>query len=182
MIKALFFDLDGTLLNSDRKISSTTRAILERCRRNGIKLYISTARPPLLGKMLSWDDDILSLFDGGAYYNGGCIIVGGHKTYTPISDNLVQEVIRHTCKYDKLNIALQLENEGHAFRFPLKPESYQRWGMSEDKILTLSQAKDLNIVKIVVHYSDLIDSTEMLDKSLIDILWKNYASAQRSFI
>ena len=172
MIKALFFDLDGTLLNSSKEMSPATKSTLERCKENDIKLYIVTARPPLLGKMLSWDDSILSLFDGGAYYNGGCVVSGGHKAYTPIPDDIVQETIKHVYKYDTLNIALQLENEGHAFRFPLKPESYQRWGISEDKALTLSQTEGLSTIKIVVYYSDLIDSTELLGKNLIEDLKK----------
>ncbi|MDR2182576.1 MAG: HAD family hydrolase [Clostridiales bacterium] len=172
MIKALFFDLDGTLLDSARKISPITRATLERCKKDGIKLYIATARPPLLGKMLLWDDGTLSLFDGGVYYNGGCVILGGHKTYTYISGDVVQKIIRLACQYDALNIALQLEDENHAFRFPLQPESHQRWGVSEDKILTLDRAKGLRAVKILVFYSDLINSVDPLDKKLIEDLEK----------
>ena len=167
MIKALFFDLDGTLLNSNREMSPTTRQTLEKCKTAGIKLYIATARPPLLDKMLSWDDKTLSLFDGGVYYNGGCVILGNQKTYSPIARDIVREVISHACRYDALNIALQLENEGHAFRFPLQPESYQRWGLSADAALTLGQTDGLHTIKIVIYYSDLIDSIDFIDKKLV---------------
>ena len=36
-IKALFFDLDGTLLTSKKEISPKTRATLEKCKSNNIK-------------------------------------------------------------------------------------------------------------------------------------------------
>lgn len=81
MIKALFLDLDGTLLNSERIISRQTRLTLEKCKESGIKLFIATARPPLLDRMLLWDENTLSLFDGGAYYNGGCIEIEEQKDY-----------------------------------------------------------------------------------------------------
>ena len=119
MIKALFFDLDGTLLNTKKGISNRTKNVLERCRENNIKLFIATARPPLLGKMLSWDDDTLSLFDGGSYYNGGCVMLDNQKSYIPISAGFVQKSINLVYQYNALNIALQLENEKHAFRLSL---------------------------------------------------------------
>jgi len=167
VIKALFFDLDGTLLNSNKQISPVTRQTLERCKQNGIKLYIATARPPLLGKMLSWDDATLSLFDGGVYYNGGCVVLDSHKAYFPVSDDIVQEAIMHVLQHSALNIALQLENDKHAFRFPLKESSYQPWGISASEALTLAQATNLRAVKLIIFHSDLIDSTTLIDDSLV---------------
>jgi len=45
-IRAMVFDLDRTLLRSDKTISSYTKAVLERCREKGIYSIIATARPP----------------------------------------------------------------------------------------------------------------------------------------
>ena len=45
-IRALVFDLDRTLLRSDRTISAYTESILDRCRAMGIYSIIATARPP----------------------------------------------------------------------------------------------------------------------------------------
>ncbi len=115
MVKALFFDLDGTLLNSKRTISQQTRLTLEKCKERGIRLFIATARPPLLDRMLSWDENTLSLFDGDAYYNGGCIKIGEQKDYQIVSDEIVQKTINCVCEYDNLNVALQLDGEKHAF-------------------------------------------------------------------
>lgn len=170
MIKALFFDLDGTLLTAGKIISQKTRAALESCRKSGLKLFVATARPPLLSRMLSWDEDTLSLFDGGSYYNGGCIEIREQKQYISISDKIIKQTISHVFDYDNINIALQLEGEIHAFRFPLKYKSYRSWGIAAQNALVLDQTQNLNTVKILIFYSDLIDSVTPIDDKLVTSL------------
>ena len=45
-IRAMVFDLNRTLLRSDRTISPYTKSVLDRCREKGICSIIATARPP----------------------------------------------------------------------------------------------------------------------------------------
>ena len=167
MIKALFFDLDGTLLNPDKEISHKTRKTLEKCKESSIGLYIATARPPLLDRMLSWDASTLSLFDGGSYYNGGCVILGALKTYSPVSEAIVQKTIEQVCRYGTLNIALQLEHEKHAFRFPLEEKGWRTWGVSADETLALNQVGNLQTIKMLVFFSNLIDSDTPISTELV---------------
>lgn len=42
--KVLLFDLDGTLLRSDKTISERTLLALEKCREKGILIGVSTSR------------------------------------------------------------------------------------------------------------------------------------------
>lgn len=44
LIRAAVFDLDGTLLRTDKSVSAYTLEVLERCRKKGILLGIATAR------------------------------------------------------------------------------------------------------------------------------------------
>ena len=44
MVKMIVMDLDGTLLNSNKNISDYSVSILEKCKNNGIKIVIATAR------------------------------------------------------------------------------------------------------------------------------------------
>ena len=47
MIKAIFFDIDGTLLDHDNHIMlSSTLIALKKLKQKGIKLFIATGRPP----------------------------------------------------------------------------------------------------------------------------------------
>jgi Cof subfamily protein (haloacid dehalogenase superfamily) len=166
------------ILNSKTEISDKTRTTLKQCVEKGYKLFIATARPPLLSQMLSnqanWDEDILtdtlSLFTGGLYYNGGCIKIGEIKEYIYIPDEIVQKIINIVQNYDKINIALQFEGEKHAFRFPLEDKEYKRWGVSPDEVLTLDQANNMKTVKILIFYSNLTNSVLPVDEKLINEL------------
>ena len=167
MIRAMFFDLDGTLLTSQKTISPKTRLALEKCGENGVKLFLATARPPRLKRMLSWDEDTLALFDGGLYYNGACVELGARKEYITFPDNIVKKIIECVCYYDKLNICLQLENEGHAFRFPLEDRYLETWGITPLDVFSLTRAQSRRTVKILIFHANLIDSTVALDEKLV---------------
>ncbi len=170
MIKALFFDLDGTLLNSKKEMSPKTRLTLATCKSKGIKLYIATARPPLLDKMLSWDDKTLSLFDGGSYYNGGCVINGEIKEYVSISDEIVSDTIKLVNEFDSINISLQMEDELHAFRFPLDEKGYKSWGINFKNSLELSHKSNFSTIKMLIFYANLIDSVTKIEDNLVSLL------------
>ncbi len=45
MIKAVIFDLDNTLLRSDKSLSDYSRGVLKRCRERGIHVLAASARP-----------------------------------------------------------------------------------------------------------------------------------------
>ena len=79
MTKALFFDIDGTLVSfTTHEIPASTISALEQAKANGLKIFIATGRPRQLINNLS---AISHLIDGyvttnGAYcYAGGCDIV-----------------------------------------------------------------------------------------------------------
>ena len=46
MYKCIFCDLDGTLLNDDKKISSANLKAIERARAAGVKFVVCTGRLP----------------------------------------------------------------------------------------------------------------------------------------
>lgn len=72
MIKALFFDIDGTLVSfATHAIPSSTREALEQLRQRGVKLFIASGRHPT---------DIFPVsdfpFDGYIALNGGYCLAG----------------------------------------------------------------------------------------------------------
>ncbi|MBP3894430.1 MAG: HAD family hydrolase [Atopobiaceae bacterium] len=77
---ALFFDVDGTLLDSYHGISSVTPAVrseLARVQAQGHKIFLSSGRPRLL-----ITDDLLDVgWDGLVLVNGGYVEMGGQSVH-----------------------------------------------------------------------------------------------------
>jgi len=149
MIKALFFDLDGTLLNSIKRIPPKTIAALKTCRQNGIKVFAATSRPPLLMRMLRLTpDEEYVLSDGGIFYNGGCIYAGGHKQYTFLQEHVAQKSIDVITGHAEADFAIQMRDEVHSFRYPLPEDQYQNWGIS--RIAAFGGCSYAEVVKLVI--------------------------------
>ena len=69
MIKAIFFDIDGTLVSfKTHKIPESTTQALHTLKAKGIKLFIATGRPPYDLKFLI--DEFGDLFTGYITFNG----------------------------------------------------------------------------------------------------------------
>ena len=74
-IKALFFDVDGTLVSfNTHRIPRSTIEASEAAKEKGIKIFIATGRPLVYINNLG---DIAHLIDGYVTTNGGCVVIGG---------------------------------------------------------------------------------------------------------
>lgn len=74
MVKALFFDIDGTLVSfSTHSIPPSTIKALEAAKSNGVGIYISTGRPVRLINNLA---EIKHLIDGYITANGAYSFIG----------------------------------------------------------------------------------------------------------
>ncbi|WP_300811546.1 Cof-type HAD-IIB family hydrolase [uncultured Duncaniella sp.] len=85
MIKAVFFDIDGTLvpIGSGRVPADTRRALAE-LRAKGVKVFISS------GRHIEWIDNLGDLeFDGYVTVNGALCL--GHDGRTPIFTRLIDK-------------------------------------------------------------------------------------------
>lgn len=172
MIKAIFFDLDGTLLDSQKRISENSRAALRACKDKGIRLFVATARPPILDRMLNWTKEEFGLFDGGIYCNGGCQKMGKVTEYTYIPENIVSYCVSQVEEYERLNIALQMENEVHAFNHPLADFAYDLWGIDKEDARNISSECKKRTVKILIYFENIVDTVTELPKDLVDRLQK----------
>ncbi|MGL5937764.1 MAG: Cof-type HAD-IIB family hydrolase [Phocaeicola sp.] len=97
MIKAIFFDIDGTLVSfKTHQIPSSTSAALKELRQQGIKLFISTGRPWNLINNL-----------GDLEFDGYITVNGGHCFTAQLEDifkrPIPNEDIEHLIAYEKEN-------------------------------------------------------------------------------
>jgi Cof subfamily protein (haloacid dehalogenase superfamily) len=160
LIKALFFYLDGTLLNGEGNLSERTKEVLWQCKKAGIRLFIATARPPFAPERMPWREETMALFDGALYCNGGQIDVAGQKYYNPVPQRVVRDVVKIALRYEGFNGVLQLEQYKNAF---IRPEF--SW---ESNQATLEEAKALRTLKMLLFYGSFHDTTKLIDAALLE--------------
>ena len=84
MIKAIFFDIDGTLVSfKTHTVPQSTQDALEALRQKGIKLFIASGRP----------ENLMSHVDG--LYFDGYIIMNGAHCFTANHETIYKSVIPH---------------------------------------------------------------------------------------
>lgn len=95
MIKALFFDIDGTLVSFDtHQIPSSTIEALATAKEKGIKIFIATGRPKAIINNLSALQE-RNLIDGYITMNGGYCFVDEEVIYkSSIPPESVQTLAR----------------------------------------------------------------------------------------
>ncbi len=171
MIKACFFDLDGTLLTRNKVISEKTKNVLMHCKQKGIQTYIATARPKTLDKMLpGWTQETFELFDGGVFCNGACCCVHGKTEYVFVDAKAVCEVLKTVEKYPGIHLVLQMENEVHAFNYEFDETHIEEWGLQDRKIVELDASCEKKTVKIMIYTNNLVNRAGKLPISLIEEL------------
>ena len=98
-IKALFFDIDGTLVSfTTHQIPSSTVEALREARRRGVKIFISTGRPPQIINNIGAIEDLI---DGMVTVNGALSFVGDKVVASEaIPPEAVHRVIKATDELD----------------------------------------------------------------------------------
>lgn len=169
MIKALFFDLDGTLLTSEKTIAPLTRAALRASREQGLGVYIATGRSPRLDKTLCWTAEEVALFDGGVYSNGACVVLDGKAQWARIAPTAVQTCVRLAGEYG-VHLSLHMDDGAHAFNFDLPRSVWGPWGVDEGNTVPLDAAAIRRTVKMLIFHEHLVDSVTLLPPGLLDAL------------
>lgn len=140
MIKAIFFDIDGTLIPmGTTKIPDDTLTTLKRLRKKGIKLFIATGRPPNSIKFVTDQftfDGILSAngqycFNSETIIHEQCIPNESYKTLIPY----VEE--------NKIALTVALLNQSFVNRYNQKEFDWQT--------IDLYELCDKNIIQIMAY-------------------------------
>lgn len=107
MIKALFFDIDGTLVSfQTHRIPDSTVQAIRQAKKLGIQVFISTGRPFSLINNLQ---EISELIDGYITVNGAYCFIGKQViSCSPIPEEDVRTLIRQS---DEMNFACMVVGE-----------------------------------------------------------------------
>ena len=81
--RMLAFDLDGTLLTSEKTVSLKTAAALEDCKAAGYAVTYITARSPRKTKSLlaGLPCDFIAHYNGALIYQGDCLVAKNQIPY-----------------------------------------------------------------------------------------------------
>ena len=156
-MKLLLFDLDGTLLNSDKNISKRTLAVLKKCRENGHLIGVSTSRSEQNSLFfLSELNPDITITSGGALVKKN----GEYIYKAEISAEETRAIIETVRKVCGQNCEIAVDTlQNHFWNYKIDPkEQDHSWG---DSIYT--DFKDFN-------YSSLKISVEIFDEKQVEEL------------
>ena len=192
MIKAIFLDVDGTLVSfQTHRVSQAVLSALNQLHRQGIKLFVSTGRHP---QMLSYIRSVFP-FDGWVTLSGQYCYCGDQVIHrNPMDRRAVEELVEATstdafsCIYlEGRDIYINYADE-HTFTFmkdldlPLPPvrdprralegEIYQAIAFlsRDNEGLLLDKAPHLKTTRWHPYFLDVIPSTGGKDKGMEAVL------------
>lgn len=160
--RLLLFDLDGTLLRSDKTISKVTWNALQECRKKGMLIGVSTSRGEqnALSFIEELQPDVL-IVSGGALvkYHGECIYKAAFtKEETKRMIALAREVCGADCEITVDTV------DAHYWNYKMDPKKQDRsWG---DSIYTDFQNFEESSLKMCVEIFE--DSRALRLSKLLD--------------
>ena len=113
MKKAIFFDIDGTLVNSFNRISTISSAVknsIKKLQEKNNKVFVATGRP-----FAFLYEDLLNFgFDGFILMNGSLILNKNKEPVykCPFNKNTIKDIIKN---FDKYNIQYILQDEKYSY-------------------------------------------------------------------
>ena len=163
-VKAIVVDLDRTLLHTDKTLSPYTIAVLQECRRRGMKLMVATARP--MRDVTQFCEKIA--FDAMTVSNGARVICGMQRTEYGICPNSAERILRAL----QCNPALRITLETGDCAYSNKPIVEYETTLSDDLI---AMARAEGATKILVHL-DKDDTLAAVQKVLTEDVYATVAA------
>ncbi len=159
MKKAVFFDIDGTLLNTSKgvnKITSSVKDSIRELQKNNTLVFISSGRPYAF-----LNEDILDFgFDGYILMNGSLILLNDDTSnMQPFYKNTFDKKHLKTLisKFEDYNIQYILQDEKYSYLksdFKHQKLLYENIGIPMQYIKDDYDIKDINVCKIEMHCPD----------------------------
>lgn len=154
---AIVLDIDGTLLNSQGRLSDVNLSALRECNRRDILIYIATARPQrLVFRPREVLGDAAFLRKRGVFYNGATAMDRslGYSRHWPMSAELVSVVIDYLVEVvPDIQIAIQNKDDYHSFWLPVEDHHLISWGFSREELMPFPEARQRECSKIVAWHS-----------------------------
>lgn len=163
-IKCIALDLDGTVLNSEGKLSEKNRAAIESAIANGIHIVIASGR-----SFWSLPEEILSIpgIEYAITSNGAAVYHVPTETrlrgYT-LTRQSVQEILKKT---SDRTVTYEAFVDGKAYADISYVKDPVRYGASERAVAYVQRTRQMeeDIVKFIDDHIDVLDSIDIIVKS-----------------
>lgn len=163
MKKAIFFDIDGTLINCVKGLMDLTPRVKEAIRdlqARGNYVFVATGRPYAF-----LSEAILNFgFDGFILTNGNQVMINNETLYR---DSIDKSFIKHaTQEFEKLNIQYILEDEYYSYMKAVYEDTYKFYesiGVSRKLIKDEYDLETINVQKIEMRCPDKESTKKCLD-------------------
>ncbi|MBU8877648.1 Cof-type HAD-IIB family hydrolase [Bacillus sp. FJAT-29790] len=97
MKKIVFFDIDGTLLDHDKKLPDSAKESLEQLKKNGVFVAIATGRAPFMFESLREELDI----DSFVSFNGQYVVFENEVIYrNPMKTTEIEKISNQAKEYN----------------------------------------------------------------------------------
>lgn len=125
MIKAVFFDIDGTLIRMDtHEIPESTLSALRQLKKNGIRLFIASGRPPVQLPLLCESFRTFP-WDGYILMNGQYCTDEEHQPFfrNPIPQEAIRNLVPYLrtvdycCTFYELDMAYDIRFNEHMYSY-----------------------------------------------------------------
>lgn len=160
MIKAAFFDVDGTLVPfGEQSMPDTTRQALFQLKENGIKVFVSTGRHPI---MLS-EVRALFPFDGFITLNGQIAFdESGFLRKAPIEPTTMRQIIDELAQEEAPVVVLEEEHVYGDRISDMMVEVLRGLGLPTPQIMSMDRAHHHNVFQVI----SAVDRTQ--EKQLLE--------------
>jgi Cof subfamily protein (haloacid dehalogenase superfamily) len=150
MIKAIFFDIDGTLIDPKTgKIPASTKDALEQLHQKGILLFLATGRPKAMADPFLQQcpfDGCLSMTGQYCYDRSGKIL---HAN--PIEKDQIQQLFQILEKDPFPCLIVEGEDSFMALPYPVMQQHFHQMGLPGPKPYQLSRLEEHPVYQLIVY-------------------------------
>jgi Cof subfamily protein (haloacid dehalogenase superfamily) len=141
VIRALFLDMDGTLLDEGKRIPPRTLRALLACKASGIRVFAATGRSPLLEEALDFGaEERGALADGGVFCNGACVVLEGERHYTFLDVETARRCLGIVLEHPDIQVVVQMADDLLSYRWPVPEEERKTWGVRREDVVPFEPA------------------------------------------
>lgn len=152
MIKAVFFDIDGTLVSfKTHRIPQSTLDAVHAIRQKGIKVFVATGRPrPFINNIAGLE------YDGIMSVNGASIVLadGTVVTHKPVEKADIQRMIAYQNE-QPIAIAYATDDEAFVTHYNAKfREVFELLDLPNPQALPAEEALRMDVMQIIAFFGE----------------------------